>query len=223
MAKTMPHMHDRLWVDLPPKDFWHSALAEHLGGSRAQELLEPAGAMADRVRIEALNEGTKSFLQWVEDSYEAGGKAIYSWTKGAQKPLDTSAYSRAVGDLVMKPLDLVEHHRASWAEWWQATSSSLVDVVALFDTIKDRAKEEYLPKLTLKDVDAALYSFHDATAQGLDLVGPLHIKHLPAHARGQLCGLLNACTACLAWPWQALCSLIVLKAKPTGVRGHLPS
>ena len=82
--------------------------------------------------------------------------------------------------------------------------------------LAQRARKEKLPSITAGMVTEAIYTFKDATGQGLDRIGPRMLKHLPEPAHADIADLLNECERLGTWPWQPLCSLIVLLGKPGG-------
>ena len=68
-------------------------------------------------------------------------------------------------------------------------------------------------------MDAALFTFKDATGMGLDCMGPLLLKHLPLEAREELAMLLTSVVEQQAWPWQALMACVALIPKVGGGGG----
>ena len=46
---------------------------------------------------------------------------------------------------------------------------------------------------SVEELDAALYSFRDATGLGLDSVCPRFVNHLPREARNEVCWFVDEC------------------------------
>ena len=92
-------------------------------------------------------------------------------------------------------------------------SEHLMDV---FDHIRVLAVDQPLPTLDVPHLDDAVCEFKDATAHGMDTVGPRFIKHLPYEGRAAVCDMFNGWTYACALPWQMLLNLVVLIPKPGG-------
>ena len=119
---------------------------------------------------------------------------------------------------VTDPQELAEHRSKEWQTLWAPAAVQPNTLAKLLSQLQAKAKrpQAQLPQITVDDVDQALYTFKDATAQGADRTGPRFYKHLPHAARCCLAGMLNGIEDKGTWPWQLHNTLVVLLGKPSG-------
>ena len=84
------------------------------------------------------------------------------------------------------------------------------------EELRALALKQPVIKCDLAELDKALYTFNNATALGADRISPSFIKALPYQGRMALAHLITTILRTCRWPWQVLCTEMVLLGKPSG-------
>jgi hypothetical protein len=173
-----------------------------------------------QVRRFVLEQGRRSFVQWVTDQAlpQNHCKALYRWTKGISPSPAHQVKGIWHPGLVADPVQLLQHRRYQWRQLWDSSPVQAVEGMEQLRDLIKLAREQKPFEFSLAEFEESLYTFRDATAQGLDCMGPLFLKHLPSPARQQWLEVVNFCIAQVCWPWQTSQQLVILLGKPKGGR-----
>jgi plasmid stability protein len=160
---------------------------------------------------------TSRWHAWIARSIRGGAGAAHRWSNAVNTK--SAEITSPHGNL---PMTVAAHHTEHWAGIWGAHSQEVIDdttrIIAELRTraLQHRRHAELVSSITAQSVKAVARSFRAGTAIGSDCQSFLDIAGASEEAREDLAGILRASVTSLAWPKQALLTLIGLLGKKAG-------
>ena len=148
----------------------------------------------------------------------AAQKEVYGYIRGNSKapPMPSSSKNEA-GEVITHPAELGQFFARSWQRiWTNSKSPTLSYTHKKLQQLYQYAKEHPFPTIVPSQITDAIRRIKRDTAVGIDLWGPMELRHIQEASTLELTKLLNTIEATVAWLQHVLLNIVTLMGKPNG-------
>ena len=148
---------------------------------------------------------------------DPAGANIYAWLRKDLAAPQLMTQVQTPECRITTPLGLMEHRATIWEQLWHRNRASFPRIVEVLGELRRRAVQKIgdWDHIEPYQLDDAINTFKENTGLGLDEIKPRYLKWIPDQGKRQLLQQHHNWIHHLTMPWQLMCMVIGMLAKPT--------